>query len=328
MKAFRYFFLYFLVVTANIFGQAPVSGHISIEQPEKWENKVYLSRMDQKENNGSYKATPIATATINKDGFFAFDQHEFTADDRMYKIQLRSLSVQEKKKLSDKIKNHRLFIASKKDTIIFNRSKTTFGSYTTTNKADLEWRKLKKFNARFENLTSDFDTKQYLLETKGYVKDSLQILLVKLIGIKALDDRNLLEKDIVKNPKYYMDLLQELKSSELDPATYIYFENKLTVVNQELTNKKYHTSLWVNGIAIFVIVLLVSFIFVSKKKQNTHSPPLSKQEQIVKHLIQSGKSNKEIANELFVSISTVKTHISNIYSKLSISNRQELLSKK
>ncbi|HDZ13708.1 MAG TPA: response regulator transcription factor [Pricia sp.] len=34
---------------------------------------------------------------------------------------------------------------------------------------------------------------------------------------------------------------------------------------------------------------------------------------------------KEIANELFISLSTVKTHITNIYGKLKVSGRQELL---
>ncbi|MGB7394497.1 MAG: LuxR C-terminal-related transcriptional regulator, partial [Pricia sp.] len=38
-----------------------------------------------------------------------------------------------------------------------------------------------------------------------------------------------------------------------------------------------------------------------------------------------GKSNKEIAGELFISISTVKTHITNIYGKLKVSSRKELL---
>jgi len=44
-------------------------------------------------------------------------------------------------------------------------------------------------------------------------------------------------------------------------------------------------------------------------------------------LILQGKSNKEIANELFISLSTVKTHITNIYNKLKVSSRQELLRK-
>ncbi|NHF60928.1 response regulator transcription factor [Flavobacteriaceae bacterium TP-CH-4] len=57
-------------------------------------------------------------------------------------------------------------------------------------------------------------------------------------------------------------------------------------------------------------------------------PPLndlSKQEQNVQQLILQGKSNKQIAEELFISLSTVKTHITNIYNKLQVSGRKELL---
>ena len=40
-------------------------------------------------------------------------------------------------------------------------------------------------------------------------------------------------------------------------------------------------------------------------------------------LIGEGKSNKEIASIHFIELSTVKTHINNIYCKLSISSRRE-----
>jgi DNA-binding NarL/FixJ family response regulator len=40
-----------------------------------------------------------------------------------------------------------------------------------------------------------------------------------------------------------------------------------------------------------------------------------------------GKTNKEIASELFISINTVKTHIKNIYRKLEVKNRVQLLHK-
>jgi LuxR family maltose regulon positive regulatory protein len=36
-----------------------------------------------------------------------------------------------------------------------------------------------------------------------------------------------------------------------------------------------------------------------------------------------GASNKEIGEKLFISISTVKTHMINIYSKLGVKNRVE-----
>jgi len=40
-----------------------------------------------------------------------------------------------------------------------------------------------------------------------------------------------------------------------------------------------------------------------------------------------GKTNKEIASELYISINTVKTHIKNIYRKLEVKNRVQLLHK-
>ncbi|WP_462249257.1 tetratricopeptide repeat protein [Ekhidna sp.] len=54
--------------------------------------------------------------------------------------------------------------------------------------------------------------------------------------------------------------------------------------------------------------------------------PLSEREYDVFKLIFSQKTNSEIANELFVSINTVKTHLKNLYSKLGVSNRKEALS--
>ena len=40
-------------------------------------------------------------------------------------------------------------------------------------------------------------------------------------------------------------------------------------------------------------------------------------------LIAQGKSNQEIADELFISLKTVKTHVSNILSKLQVQDRTQ-----
>ena len=36
------------------------------------------------------------------------------------------------------------------------------------------------------------------------------------------------------------------------------------------------------------------------------------------------KTNKEIASALFVSVSTIKTHINNLYKKLEVTSREEV----
>ncbi|WP_304528989.1 response regulator transcription factor [Aquimarina sp. MAR_2010_214] len=329
MKNWSNIFVFLFLLNINLFGQDGISGYVHIEDPQRWGQTVYLSQIQLEENTNTYNTTTIASTLLTKDGFFAFDKNLFTSKDHIYKVQLNPISAEEKNKLSDKIKNFQLFILSKKDTIHFTKGERMFGEYTTNNTADLEWQKLKQFEAKYENLTDDFDPRQYLIETKGYVKDSLQILLVKLIGIKKLDDQNLLEKDAKANPEYYLSFLKELKSSELDPSTYAYLENKLNFITQEIVNHKYKVSLWVNGATSLVIILLIGFILKSRRTKKVLAPiPLSKQEKAVKNLIISGKSNKEIANELFISLSTVKTHITNIYSKLNISSRQDLLLKK
>lgn len=51
---------------------------------------------------------------------------------------------------------------------------------------------------------------------------------------------------------------------------------------------------------------------------------LSKREKEIFDLITVGKSNKEISNELHISINTVKFHIKNIYEKLNIKSRKEV----
>lgn len=51
---------------------------------------------------------------------------------------------------------------------------------------------------------------------------------------------------------------------------------------------------------------------------------ISKREKEIISLILKGKNNKEIHRELFISVHTVRNHISNIYNKLNVKNRLQL----
>jgi LuxR family transcriptional regulator, maltose regulon positive regulatory protein len=55
--------------------------------------------------------------------------------------------------------------------------------------------------------------------------------------------------------------------------------------------------------------------------------PLSERELEVLVLLAAGNSNRQIASELFVALSTVKTHIKNIYGKLDVRNRTQAVSR-
>jgi ATP/maltotriose-dependent transcriptional regulator MalT len=55
--------------------------------------------------------------------------------------------------------------------------------------------------------------------------------------------------------------------------------------------------------------------------------PLSERELEVLTLLASGRQNREVARDLFVSVGTVKTHTNNIYRKLGVRNRAEALAR-
>ncbi|MFZ7806124.1 response regulator [Bacillus thuringiensis] len=59
-----------------------------------------------------------------------------------------------------------------------------------------------------------------------------------------------------------------------------------------------------------------------KKEQPMHDD-LTEREFEILLLIAEGKSNQEIADELFIALKTVKTHVSNILNKLNVSDRTQ-----
>jgi|SRR5690606_38061716 len=54
---------------------------------------------------------------------------------------------------------------------------------------------------------------------------------------------------------------------------------------------------------------------------------LSNREYEVLHLLAKGHSNAEIAEKLFISLSTVKTHVSNLFVKMDVKSRTQALEK-
>jgi DNA-binding NarL/FixJ family response regulator len=67
--------------------------------------------------------------------------------------------------------------------------------------------------------------------------------------------------------------------------------------------------------------------FSVKAKTNDYFQDLSRREQEILEHLSKGYRYKEIADKLFVSLDTVRTHIRNIYEKLQVNSRAEALKK-
>ena len=155
--------------------------------------------------------------------------------------------------------------------------------------------------------------------------------LVALAAVNNMDFDSFFEK----NRDFYLGF-QERVNRDLPKTAYARdFNRKMSYysgVNQQRGGFWKYLSAF-----LAALLALVSLMWWKAKNTVVHVPAiaeptridpkekLTKKELEILTFIQKGNSNKEIANALFIEVSTVKSHINKIYSKLEVSSRSELL---
>ena len=139
-----------------------------------------------------------------------------------------------------------------------------------------------------------------------------------LLSLYALYNINF-AGDYDSNPGFYHRYLRKWRSQKS-----LYFREFRSSIGGETK-----TALVIIVIGGSVIILtILSIILYQKRKKNKNRNPLSEltiQERKIFDLLRQGKSNKEIAGECSVSVSTIKSHVNSIYSKLDIRSRREVM---
>ncbi len=135
---------------------------------------------------------------------------------------------------------------------------------------------------------------------------------------------------------FIIRLLQTLASKH-SPKAIDYLEDALAIASAEMFIRSFidigelllpplHQAAK-KGIApefVGIILKAIKENAIPKEKSSSSLlEPLSKRESEVLNLVTAGLSNREIADQLFISVGTVKTHVHNIYEKLAVSNRTE-----
>jgi DNA-binding NarL/FixJ family response regulator len=88
--------------------------------------------------------------------------------------------------------------------------------------------------------------------------------------------------------------------------------------------KVFEGELWADTSTMTRVVESLSQKYRGERDSEKDRKELSQREKEVVGLVASGCRNKEIANKLFISEQTVKTHLSNIFQKLELNDRLEL----
>jgi len=78
-------------------------------------------------------------------------------------------------------------------------------------------------------------------------------------------------------------------------------------------------------VIFFVLLSLSIGVYFLYNKQKSRLSLLSPSERVIIRLIADGKTNKQIAEEKFTEVSTVKKQVSSVYKKLKVNNRKEAM---
>lgn len=343
-KQCYYIILFFLFINQSGFSQYSISGYLSTKEKNK---TVYLSLLKYNEEIAIYPEQVLTSTKTDSTGYFEITGKLLPNENKLYRIHSNLKENSEGFDFIEegKDKNYHNFIFSNIDSIYFPRGENTwFNHPQNTNVAEKQWRmstdyelSLLKEHSQSQNTDALIQAEKNLLnEFKIFCSDSLSHPLVKLLAYSHLK-RNVssLSLDFKSNPDFYYDISKELNKSYSGNSYYLQYQEEIAKLSSSLTEQKYifHKNLnYFLGAVILILFVSLLYLFQklkNKKKQETNLEfsTLTIQEEKIAKLIFEGKSNKEIAAILFISLSTVKSHIGNINSKLNITNRRQLVGK-
>lgn len=312
---------------------------------EHIDGTIYLSVVDNyRKISGVFPEQIIDKTRANSDGFFIFKGDLLPDKNRIYRIHVDA--CEEDQAAHNHFTGHCLnsqeivFIANNTTTLElpFSFENEMFCKVVSQDiraNAFLKIDSLKNdMRFAFGNVRSEANRKlnseKWFSKLQDFGKQ-LDEPLAELYSYAFLSDRtsNLYSyyiEDIKDNP-YYDNLLHRLAKKYPDAAYTTQYRAELQA-DKNISNPPASSSLpwWVYlGGIVALLSIVGNFYFFGKVKNGKHiaskKQSLSAQEQKVLDLILADKTNKEIAAEIFVSVSTVKTHINNIYKKLGVKNR-------
>jgi DNA-binding CsgD family transcriptional regulator len=334
-----------LFITQSVHAQYDFSGEVDISN---WKGDVYLSVIDDyRKISGVYPEQIIAKTIPDSLGNFSFSANNLPEGNRLYRIHVDNCNEYEQQvnHFSGDCRNSKeiLFVANNNDKLYFPFSfdQEMFCKVESENEnADLFLRIDSLKNTMmfdFGSYTSEANRKinskkwyESLLNFSREIEEPIAELYVySLISDRSSKLYHYYLKDL-KDNAYYGDLLSRLERDYPETAYTIQFKNELNADRYLISNPTgQNIPWWMYGLILILLLSILGNIYYLKKVKKLTSKigsidRLTQQEKIILDLIRQDKTNKEIASEIFVSVSTVKTHINNLYKKLNVSSREEV----
>ncbi len=325
-------YLYLLIVSFFCFNnysqnKPQISGQIQLNH-NIWNSTAYLSYIPTFDDMYKISGDMIITAVeIDSTGHFMFNTSFLPEENNLYRIHISKKNAPPVSLIiGSEEENHIFFIANKTSNISFkNEHKNNLFNDVLFHKDTI--------NSDFQNVTriikneENIDFNATLIQRK-FIKESTQKQLKiiakenphPLVSLYALYKSELDNNKV--NDQKLIKAFDNKWHSEDDP----YFNAYRNTYIIQTSNDNYLVFL---TIGLFILVIGYVLIHVFKNKKNTNNKKqlqsLSIQERKILTLLQKGKSNKEISEECHIGLSTVKSHVSSIYSKLNVKSRKEVV---
>lgn len=331
-----------ILLKSTSFGQ--IQGYLNL--PPEWGRTVYLSLVDDyRDMTTMLSSDLLGKTTLDSSGYFEFSKDYFNKETRLYRIHVSSeendLEVYYADWSEDGVGyNYFIFEGNEQTQLTFTINETNELIFNWDQSEEYPWIIMDNYKRDYfsELISSGESAKEIFV--KKYHKNLVDYSSGKspMVRIMAsfylLDVTSNLDEDYLNSIQGYRDFFDELLEENIPEQHRLRLREEVELVFKEsnqstlLSYQKEIKILW--GILFVLMLICLYFIlkFYQLKRQlnpKIETPELTNQEEKILTLIREGKSNQEIADHLYISLSTVKTHINSIYKKSNVNSRKELM---
>ncbi len=330
------------LVSLQLFGKYSISGHVNMSG--QWQYQIYLSTIDKLDDYYNANAKYIVNSSqINKDGKFTLTGDNLPSESQFYRLYVIKEEHSEFNAclyVGGEEHNFIHLILDNDSKLVIESDLSTyapFGDYFISGDPENKLMKnlarliLPSYNFYEIKFPSELQFSQIKLNKDLFnFADTCSSILVSLAAINNTDFDSYFDTHFNEYNAFGKRLKDQIPN-------HLYTSNyyrKLRYYRNDKPEDK--SNVWI--FSTLLLTLLSAFLSyrLLQIKQRNLSPSdtspaldiqLTKQEHKVLDLIIEGKSNKEIASNLYIEVSTVKSHINNLFSKIGVSNRNEAILK-
>ncbi len=312
-----------IIISSQISAQSGITGKLSLDST--WSRIVYLSLIPAfDQTNAMSNQMIIDQAEIEKNGNFSFETSYLPIEYHLYRLHISKKGDPPASLIiGGKDENHIFLIANKESAMSIKNSDagSIFGKVEIKNSP--QSRQLNEIDKMVLFVdTANFSGSPLKREfVENALDEKLRLFAdtssYPLVALYSIYQSNF-EPDINTNPEFYIRFLKKWKKEK--SSYFTEFRNKIPV-------KADHNLGMLYGFLGLMLGIVLMYLFEKRRMVKSQNPiqALTVQERNIFTHLQKGKTNKEISDELNISLSTVKSHVNSIFSKLKVKSRKEIL---